>query len=207
MCLRLTWAPRCHGEDRNITDILRNLFLFSDHAPHCHYPGLMALLCERTEKRQPCSAQQGLAAILLFFNMVYNNLKYKKMSQVRSQPWRASKQTAISKGMPLHAEAEVQELVLRLTFLLDRHRHRSGNLLSLTPNRSTTCTATPWACAWSLLFWWRQELECFFWKQWRRLISSTCLNKVAQYHHKACKLYGKHDCADPSNCNFPATLH
>ena len=40
--------------------------------------------------------------------------------------------------MPLHAEAEVQELVLGLTFLLDRHR--SGNLLSLTPNRSTTCT-------------------------------------------------------------------
>ena len=42
----------------------------------------MALLCDRTEKRQPCSAQQGLATILSFFNMLYNDLKYKKMSQV-----------------------------------------------------------------------------------------------------------------------------
>ena len=43
--------------------------------------------------------------------------------------------------MPLPAEAEVQELVLGLTFLLDR----SGNLLSLTqltPNRSTTCLSS-----------------------------------------------------------------
>ena len=110
MCLRLTWAPHCHGEDRNITDILRNLFLFSDHAPHCHYPGLMALLCERTEKRQPCSAQQGLAAILLFFNMVYNDLKYKK-----------------------NGPSSCKNLQnVGLTFLLDRH--------SLTPNRSTTFT-------------------------------------------------------------------
>jgi len=91
---------------------------------------------------------------------------------------------------------------------LQRSFFWTGTALHPTVAPPSRCpTASPRACAWSVLLWWRQELECFFWKQWRRLISSTCLNKVAQYHHKACKLYGKHDCADPSNCNFPATLH
>ena len=78
--------------------------------------------------------------------------------------------------------AEVQELILRLTFL----QNWSRNLLSCC----TTCTmfhSSPlgWACVW---LWW-----CIVsgWQRWR-LVFPTCLAKIASYH-RALKLNGRQD--------------